>query len=124
MRAYLWVALGSVFGAASRYALSRYVAKIISPDVPYGTLIINVTGSFILGWFMIWTTERVFADPRWRLIVAIGFCGSYTTFSSYAFESFALFEQGHWGLFAANVLANNVLCLLGVLAGAMLARAV
>jgi CrcB protein len=87
-------------------------------------LIINVTGSLILGWFMIWTTERVFADPRWRLIVAIGFCGSYTTFSSYAFESFALFEQGHWGLFAINVLANNALCLIGVLAGAALARAI
>ncbi len=123
MRPYLWVALGSAFGAGSRYALSRYVAKIISPEIPYGTLIINVTGSFVLGWFMIWTTERVFADPRWRLIVAIGFCGSYTTFSSYAFESFALFEQGHWGLFAANVLANNVLCFVGVLVGAMLARA-
>ncbi len=124
MRAYLWVALGSVFGAWSRYALSRYVAKVISPDFPYGTLLINVTGSFILGLFMIWTTERVFADPRWRLIVAIGFCGSYTTFSSYAFESFALFEQGHWGLFASNVLANNVLCLVGVLCGAMIARSV
>lgn len=124
MRAYLWVAFGSIFGASARYALSRYAAKVLSPDFPYGTLIINVTGSMILGWFMIWTTERVFADPRWRLIVAIGFCGSYTTFSSYAFESFALFEQGHWGLFAANVLTNNVLCLLGILAGAALARAV
>ena len=97
MRAYLWVMFGSVFGAGARYALSRYAAKVLSPDFPYGTLIINVTGSLILGWFMIWTTERVFADPRWRLIVAIGFCGSYTTFSSYAFESFALFEQGHLG---------------------------
>ena len=124
MRSYLWVALGAVFGAGSRYALGRYTAKILSPDLPYGTLIINVTGSFILGLFMIWTTERVFADPRWRLIVAIGFCGSYTTFSSYAFESFALFEQGHWGLFVANVVANNVLCLVGILAGAALARAV
>jgi CrcB protein len=114
---------GSVFGAGSRYALSRYAAKVLSPDFPYGTLIINITGSMILGWFMIWTTERVFADPRWRLIVAIGFCGSYTTFSSYAFESFALFEQGHWGMFAVNVLANNALCLIGVLAGAALARA-
>ncbi len=124
MRAYLWVALGSIFGASARYALSRYSAKVLSPDVPYGTLLINLTGSFILGVFMIWTTERVFADPRWRLIVAIGFCGSYTTFSSYAFESFALFEQGHWALFASNVIANNVLCLLAVLAGAALARAV
>ncbi len=122
MRAYLWVAFGSVFGASARYALSRFAAKILSPDFPYGTLIINLTGSMLLGWFMIWTTERVFADPRWRLIVAIGFCGSYTTFSSYAFESFALFEQGHWGLFAINVLASNALCLIGVLAGAALAR--
>jgi CrcB protein len=122
LRAYLWVAFGSVFGASARYALSRYAAKVLSPDFPYGTLIINVTGSLILGWFMIWTTERVFADPRWRLFVAIGFCGSYTTFSSYAFESYALFEQGHWGLFAINVLANNALCLIGVLAGAALAR--
>jgi fluoride exporter len=124
MRAYLWVALGGILGAGSRYALSRYVAKILSPDFPYGTLLINITGSFILGLFMIWTTERVFVDPKWRLIVAIGFCGSYTTFSSYAFESFALFEQGHWGLFAANIIANNLLCLLGVLAGAAIARAV
>ena len=123
MRAYFWIAFGSIFGASARYALSRYVAKVLSPDFPYGTLIINFTGSLVLGWFMIWTTERVFADPRWRLIVAIGFCGAYTTFSGYAFESFALFEQGHWGLFAANVVANNVLCLLGVVAGAMLARA-
>ena len=124
MRAYLWVALGGILGAGSRYALSRYVAKILSPDFPYGTLLINITGSFVLGLFMIWTTERVFADPKWRLIIAIGFCGSYTTFSSYAFETFALFEQGHWGLFAANIIANNLLCLLGVLAGAAIARAV
>ena len=63
-------------------------------------------------------------DPRWRLLVAIGFCGSYTTFSSYAFESFSLFEQGHYVLFASNVLANNVLCLVGVLAGAAIARSI
>ena len=55
---------------------------------------------------------------------AIGFCGSYTTFSSYAFESFSLFEQGHYLLFAGNVLSNNLLCLAGVLAGAMLARSI
>lgn len=123
MRAYFWIAFGSIFGVSARYALSRYVAKVLSPDFPYGTLIINFTGSLVLGWFMIWTTERVLADPRWRLIVAIGFCGSYTTFSSYAFESFALFEQGHWGLFVLNVLGNNALCLLGAVAGAVLARA-
>ena len=122
MRAYLWVCIGAVVGASARYALSRYAAKVISAAFPWGTLIINVTGSFILGLFLIWTTERALVDPKWRLLIAIGFCGSYTTFSSYAFESIAYFEQGHWSLFAANVLGNNVLCLAAVLAGAAIAR--
>jgi CrcB protein len=90
---------------------------------PYGTLIINITGSLLLGFFLIWTSERVLADPKWRFLVAIGFCGAYTTFSSYAFESMYLFEQGQWWLFAANVLANNLLCLSACLAGMALARA-
>jgi CrcB protein len=59
-----------------------------------------------------------------RWLVAIGFCGSYTTFSSYAFETMAYFEQRHWTLFAANILANNLLCLVAVLAGAVLARSI
>jgi CrcB protein len=58
------------------------------------------------------------------LLVAIGCCGSYTTFSSYAYETMSYFEQGHWSLFAANILANNVLCLAAILAGAMIARAI
>ena len=124
MIAYLWVSVGAVVGAVARYAFSRYIAKILSPDFPYGTLFINVTGSFLLGLFLIWTSERVLVDPRWRLLIAIGFCGSYTTFSSYAFETFALFEQGHWSLFAANIVTNNILCLIAVLAGAALARAI
>ena len=123
LKAYFWVSLGAVAGACARYFISRLAAKLISPDFPYGTLIINVTGSFILGLFLIWTTERVLADPRWRLIIAIGFCGSYTTFSSYAFETIAYFEQGHWLLFWGNIVTNNILCLLAVVAGAALARA-
>jgi CrcB protein len=122
MRPFLSVSLGAVAGAKARYALSRMVARSLSPAFPFGTLIINVTGSFVLGLFMVWTTERVLVNPRWRLLLAIGFCGSYTTFSSYAFETFACFEQGYWWLFAANVAANNLLCLAAVLAGAVLAR--
>jgi len=124
MRAYLWVSLGALFGANLRYFVSRLAAKLLSTDFPYGTLIINITGSFILGLFLIWTTERVLADPKWRLLVAIGFCGSYTTFSSYAFETMAYFEQGHWSLFAANILTNNLFCLAAVLAGGAIARVI
>jgi CrcB protein len=120
----LWISFGAVLGANARYYLSRWMARGIGASFPYGTLVINVTGSLLLGFFMTWTTERVLADPRWRLLIAIGFCGSYTTFSSFAFESMAYFEQGHWWALAANFVGNNLLSLAAVLAGAAAARAV
>jgi CrcB protein len=119
----LWISLGAILGANARYFLGQYVARAAASTLPYGTLIINATGSFVLGFFLVWTTERVFADPRWRLLIAIGFCGSYTTFSSYAYETFAFFEQGQLFVSVLNILASNVLCLICVLAGAALARA-
>jgi CrcB protein len=112
----------AIVGANLRYLLSRLAAKELGPVFPYGTLFINVVGSFIVGWFIIWTTEHVLLDPRWRLLVVIGFCGSFTTFSSYAFETMAYFEHGQWGLMLANIFSNNLLCLGGALAGMALAR--
>jgi CrcB protein len=120
---YIWIALGAIVGASARYFLSTLIARDFASAFPYGTLVINITGSLILGFFLVFSTERVLLDPRWRLLVAIGFCGSYTTFSSYAFESFALMEQGQWLLTGINIIASNALCLAAVLAGAALARA-
>ena len=122
-KAYAWISAGAVLGANLRYLLSKIVARMIDPAFPYGTLLINVSGSLILGFLLTWTTERVLADPLWRWLLAVGFCGSYTTFSSYAFETMAYFQQGHWIMFAANVLSNNLLCLAAVMAGAAVARA-
>jgi len=119
---YIWIAVGAVVGASARYFLSGLIARNFSATFPYSTLFINVTGSLALGFFLVYSTDRVLLDPRWRLLVAVGFCGSYTTFSSYAFESFALLEQGQWLLVGLNALASNVLCLAAVLAGAALAR--
>ena len=124
LREYLWVTLGGIFGACARYFLSRFAAKIIGTGFPWGTLFINISGSFLLGLFLVYTTERAFVDPRWRLLIAIGFCGAYTTFSSYAYESIVYFQQGNWALFVGNVLSNNFLCLAAVLAGAAIARTV
>ena len=116
------ISLGAIVGANARYLLSRYAARLLGPVFPYGTLIINFLGSLIVGFFVIWTSERVLADPRWRLLVVVGFCGAFTTFSSYAFETMAYFEQGQWLLMLTNFLSNNLLCLGGALAGMALAR--
>ena len=122
MKDFLAISLAAIVGANLRYLLSRLAARELGPVFPYGTLAINIIGSVIVGFFVIWTTERVREDPRWRLLVVIGFCGSFTTFSSYAFESMSFFEQGQWGLMLVNVFSNNLLCLGGALAGMALAR--
>ena len=118
----LVISLGAIAGANARYFLSRYAAKGLGLVFPYGTLIINVLGSLIVGFFLIWTSERVLVDPRWRLLVVVGFCGAFTTFSSYAFETMAYFEQGQWLLMFTNFFSNNLLCLAAALAGMALAR--
>lgn len=122
MKDVLWISVGAVLGANLRFLVSRLAMKHLSASLPWGTLIINVTGSFVLGFFLAWTSERVLADPRWRPFVAVGFCGAYTTFSSYSYETFSLFEQGHYSLAAGNFAANNLLALAGVVAGIVLAR--
>jgi CrcB protein len=102
----LVISLGAIVGANARYFISRYAAQTLGPVFPY----------------VIWTSERVLIDPRWRLLVVVGFCGAFTTFSSYAFESMAYFEQGQWLLMLANIFSNNLLCLAGALGGMALAR--
>ena len=123
MKDFLAISIAAIVGANLRYLLSRFAARELSSVFPYGTLFINIVGSVIVGFFISWTTERVLIDPRWRLLVVIGFCGSFTTFSSYAFETMAYFESGQWGLMLVNILSNNLLCLGGALAGMALARA-
>ena len=122
MQTVLLISVGAIIGANLRYFVAQYVAKLIPSSFPYGTLIINISASFILGFFLVWTSERVLADPRWRMLVAVGFCATYSTYSSYAFETFALFEKGLFSLAVLNFLATNVVCFIAVALGAMLAR--
>jgi fluoride exporter len=119
---FLAISVGAIVGANLRYWMSRSAVRWLGPVFPYGTLSINVLGSFVLGFFLVWTSERVLVDPRWRLLIAVGFCGGYTTFSSYAYETMAFFEQGQWALMAANFVANNLLACGAVVAGMVLAR--
>jgi CrcB protein len=118
----LYIGLGGFLGANARYLVSRSAARWLGPSFPYGTLLINFTGSVLLGFFLIWTTERVLSNYNLRLFFAIGFCGAYTTFSSYSYETFALYEQGRYWLAVSNILGNNLLALAGAVLGAVVAR--
>src|SRR5947208_11485260 len=102
------ISAGAILGANARWVISRFAARIISPVFPCGTLFINVIGSFVVGFFMIWSSERVLLEPRWRLLVVVGFCGAFTTFSSFAFETMAYFQQGQWIMMLANFISNNL----------------
>lgn len=122
MQTVLLISIGAVIGANLRYFVAQYVSKLIQSSFPLGTLAINISASFMLGFFLVWTSERVLADPRWRMLIAVGFCATYSTYSSYAFETFALFEKGQFSLAALNFLVTNVVCFIAVALGAMLAR--
>lgn len=124
MKELLWVGIGGFVGANARYLVSAFLAKHLSASLPWGTLAVNVTGSFVLAAFVAWTTERVVADPAYRFLIAIGFCGVYTTFSSCAFETIRLFEQGHVWTATANLAMNNALSLAGGVLGLAAARSV
>ncbi len=120
----LWIGAGAFLGANLRYLLQTWTANRWGPGFPYGTLIINVTGSLILGFFITLVTQRVAVSTEWRLFVAVGLLGGFTTFSSFSVETLNLMQTGRW-LPAALYMAGNV-C-LGVFAaylGVILARAV
>ena len=124
MQRYAYIALGAVLGASARYWVGGWAAERLGADFPYGTLIVNLSGSFLLGLFLALSTGRLLVDPRLRLTVAVGFFGSYTTFSSYTNESINLILAGQSWQGTLNLLGSALLgalaALLGVWAGRIL----
>jgi CrcB protein len=118
-----WISFGAIFGANLRYFVNRLSLKYLSPSFPYGTLIVNITGSFIIGFFLAWILEKVMIDPKWRLMIAIGFCGSYTTFSTFSYEIYSLLEKSAYELAIMNFISNNLLSISACILGIALARA-
>ncbi len=122
MEKILYISIGAVLGANARYWLSDWAAQKWGIAFPYGTLIINVTGSLLLGFFLTLSTERFLVDPRIRLMIAVGFLGAYTTFSTYSMESFNLISHGQWLVGLLNLLGSSVLGLLAVVLGVVLGK--
>ena len=120
---YVAISIGAVLGANLRYLLGGWITDRFGPDFPIGTMVINVTGSFMIGLFLTIIGERIVVSDWWRPLVAIGFLGGYTTFSTFSYETLALAQAGSWGLAAANVGLSVVLSLGGCFAGIVLARA-
>ncbi len=123
MVSYIWVALGGAIGTAARYWLSGVVAQSFGETFPWGTLIINVTGSFVIGFFAALTGPdgRLFVGSNARQFVMIGMCGGYTTFSSFSLQTLNLANSGEWFRAVANVGLSVMLCLIAVWAGVVLA---
>lgn len=119
---YLWVGIGGFLGANARFAIGRLVADRLGGSYPWGTFVVNLTGSFLIGILLTLLIERAVADPFWRLLLAVGFLGGYTTFSAYTFEAVALAMDGKWASAGLYVLGSNVLGLAACGAGIGLAR--
>lgn len=122
MNRYLLIALGAALGANARYLVGVWAGSHLGADFPYGSFIVNIVGSFVLGFLLTLGTERLQLSPEARLLLAVGFLGSFTTFSSYAVESMNLWrDAGLWrGLL--NIAGNNLVGLLCAVLGAALAR--
>ena len=119
MSLYLWIALGSSIGGVARFALSGVVAHHFGETFPWGTLIINVSGSFVIGLFSTLTDPegRLFVGPTARQFVMTGLCGGFTTFSSFSLQTLTLARDGEWLRAGANAGGSFVLCLLAVWLG-------
>ena len=116
----LWVGLGGFLGANARYLLGGLIAEQWGGIFPWGILIVNLTGSFILGFFLAFAQDRPWVQPNLRLLFAVGFVGGYTTFSTFTYESVRLAQDGELLLAMANVIGSVLTGGVAVMAGIIL----
>jgi CrcB protein len=117
--AYLWIAIGSALGGMGRYACSRAVALRYGETFPWGTLMVNVTGSLIIGFIAALTgpDSRLVVSPNTRNFLMVGLCGGYTTFSSFSLQTLELVRNRDFGEAFGNILLSVAACLAAVAIG-------
>jgi CrcB protein len=125
MLLYLLIALGGAIGSVTRFWLNGVVSAQVGETFPWGTLLINVSGSFVIGFFAALTGPegRVFVSGNTRLFFMTGICGGYTTFSSFSLNTLNLAREGEWLRAGANTIGSVVLCLVAVWLGHLCASA-
>ena len=122
MHTYIAIAIGGAVGAMSRYWLSTLIENYNSSHYPYGTFLVNVAGSFLIGVCFIVFAEKLHLVDQWRPQIVIGFLGALTTFSAYSLDALLLFQQGHYNTALLYVLSSLLVCLFAAFCGMQLTR--
>jgi fluoride exporter len=125
MSSYFWIAVGGALGSVARFWCSGLAARHGGETFPWGTLVVNVVGSFVIGFVSTLTGPdgRWFLGARWREFIMIGVCGGYTTFSSFSLQTLSLAQDGQWGKAGGNIFLSVMLCLVAVWLGHVAATA-
>ena len=119
---YLIVFLGGGIGAALRHGVNTAVARVLGTAFPYGTLLINISGSFIMGLIAAYFAFKGDASQHWRLFLTTGILGGYTTFSAFSLDAALLYERGEVGMAAVYVIASVAISIAGLFAGFAIVR--
>ena len=121
---YLIIGVGGFLGAVVRYSLGAWIGQKWGRSFPLGTFVINVSGSFLIGLVMSLATERFMVNPQWRLFLAVGFLGAYTTFSTFEYETGGLLKDSEWMLAAANVIFSVIAGFIALKLGEYIAKVI
>lgn len=121
---YLMVGIGGFAGSVLRFWIASYMGSRLGARFPYGTFVVNMTGSFLIGMVLTILAEKTTWNPNWRYLIPIGFIGGYTTFSAFEYETFRLFQDGQVFTGALNVILSVVVGFAGVWIGSVAARAI
>jgi CrcB protein len=116
------IGIGGFLGAISRYLASSYTYKIMGANFPYGTFLVNIIGCFLIGIIIPLSEERYLISPDTRSFIAIGFLGAFTTFSTFSFETLALFRDGEFWLGGWNIVLSLISCLLATWVGYLISK--
>lgn len=124
MLKYLMVGIGGFLGAVARFWLGGYIGSRMGTRFPYGTFVINISGSFLIGLILTILAERTHWDPSWRCLIPIGFIGAYTTFSTFEYETLRTLQDGQFLIAALNVTLSVLVGFVAVWGGAILGKAI
>ena len=118
----LIIGFGGFIGAILRYSISGWIHKLFGSGMPYGTLAVNVIGSFILGFILFYSEDRQSFSPLWRTFIAVGIMGALTTFSTFSYETFAMIQESLYLKAVWNITLNIITTILAIWAGMVLSR--